>query len=208
MHDVELVTDNDAFGHLSFPGSNDSYIHINNSDLAFSAEGQALSWMMYVEPANDKERSTLVRYETENGRVQLHWELLPDKTMQCSMTANDQTVFTVKSLMQIIGKKFVGINFNFMWLDHFDFFHVYTDENGAQKREDERLLEISSQIILELQDAEHIFIGSGFNGNISCIQFYNMSVINSPQKNAPLLCNPVYAYSSTYGMCHFEYLCF
>ncbi|CAC5405989.1 unnamed protein product [Mytilus coruscus] len=199
LHNVALVEREGQFGVLSFDGSNDSYVYIDNVNKSYSVGEYAMSWMMYLEPDESDSRSTILKYQDENGNVPFHLELLSDGTLSCTMQDTNGTQYNEISSIEVKERKFIGVNFNFLWEKQFDFFHVYTDDDGKQIVDADQLTLNDVPFSLYLEDTTHVIIGSGFQGNISCIQFYNSSVIKSPLKAAPLLCDPVLAIGGSFG---------
>ncbi|XP_071166979.1 uncharacterized protein [Mytilus edulis] len=158
-----------------------------------------MSWMMYIEPSETDSRSTILKYQNQNGTVPFHLELLSNGTLSCTMRDTNGNQYNATSRIKVTERKFIGVNFNFLWDKQFDFFHVYTDGDGKQIIDQESLTLNIVQFKLFLEDTTHVLIGSGFHGNISCIQFYNSSVIKSPLKGAPLLCDPVLTIDDSFG---------
>ncbi|XP_063435485.1 uncharacterized protein LOC134716420 [Mytilus trossulus] len=199
LHNVALVESDSRFGVLSFNGSNDSYVYMDNVNKSFSVGEYAMSWMMYLEPGDTGSRSTILKYQDQNGTVPFHLELLSDGNLSCTMRDTNGHQYNVTSRIKVTERKFIGVNFNFLWDKQFDFFHVYTADDGKQKIDPESLTLKNASFNLFLEDTTYVLIGSGFHGNISCIQFYNSSVIKSPLKDAPLLCDPVLAINDSFG---------
>ena len=163
----------------------------------------AMSWMMSIQPDEQSNGSTLIKYQKQDETVTFHLELLSNNSLRCTMVDTNGTVYQKTSTLVKIkdnNTTFIGINFNFLWLDdQFDFFEVYTDVDGKQKTTKETFPFSSNEIHLDVFNTKHVLIGEGFVGNISCIQFYNVSVINNPQKEAPFLCDPILATNKTFG---------
>ncbi|XP_033756134.1 endochitinase A-like, partial [Pecten maximus] len=197
LHSVSLgtgpTTNGGTLDSFVFGGTSDSYVEIENTDGELNGP-DAMCWAFYVKFPAASSEAVLLQYFGRDGSKGFQLVLQTDGELRADFYDENGQVYTCTSSFGLNPDNWylVGINFNTLWDsdEQFDIFYFETDS----KVETESIGLSRSNPFLDTEGTVRLGAArdgtSPFNGEMSCVQFYNTSLIGKTQKSIYNLCDP------------------
>lgn len=208
LHDAFLLDEAPVTGlkSIQFQGTSVSYVDIQHDGLLNGT--RALCWLFYIKPDIAKD-GVILEYLVDNSGTGFQiWQkstLLEVKVFDLSGSLVN--VYS-SDILEIGTWKFVGVNYNIFWGD-VDIF-VVTGGTLSNSVSTEKFSVTPDSMTLFLNAHGTVRIGApsiatasedGFEGKISCLQFYTTSLLGRTQKSTLDLCDPAATSGMPIGKC-------
>lgn len=209
LHSVTMgsgpTTNSGTLNSFVFAGTSDSYVELDNTDGQLDGN-DAMCWAFYVRFSSGAPEATLLQYFGDDGTKGFKLLLKADGTLKADFFDDTGADFTSTSSFSLTDSAWhlIGINFNTLWAsnDQFDLFYFSSSTSVTKTT-------IGLGKSLPVLDAKGtVRLGAShdgslpFNGQISCVQFYQVSLIGKTQKSIYNLCDPNLI-SFDYGKYHY-----
>jgi len=164
-------------------------MEISNEDASLDGK-LAMCWTFFIYFTDATQDAVIMQYSNFNGTDGFKL-LLQNKKMTAAFYNNLGSAYSFTSSFELTAFEWnhIGINFNYLWDDQFDFFEVSQSDDVTTNS-----YSIQSQTTIAAEGSLRFGISEDnnkpFSGLISCIQFYNTSIIGGTQKDLKELCDP------------------